>query len=260
MNRITLPNTIFGLSAIIGLLAFTYPLISQQLVALNPLNREASASAVNSTLLTMILLLVCLTVLLLELHGQAVNAKVVATLGILVAVTSVLRLLETAIPGPGGFSPIFVPIILAGYVYGPRFGFLMGSLSLITSALVTGGIGPWLPYQMIAAGWIGLTAGLLPRVENKRLEMSMLVGFAFVWGILFGLILNLYFWPYLDSTNQIAESFRETLSRYGAFYVTSSLAWDLVRAVGNSLLILAIGFPAIRALDRFRHRLQFEFI
>ena len=258
MNK-TLPNVIFGLSAIIGLLAFTYPLISQQLAALNPLNREASGSPVNSTLLTMILLLVCLTVLLLELHGQAVNAKVVATLGILVAVASVLRLLETAIPGPGGFSPIFVPIILAGYVYGSRFGFLMGSLSLVTSAMVTGGIGPWLPYQMIAAGWIGLTAGLLPRVENKRLEMSMLVVFAFVWGILFGLILNLYFWPYLDSANQIADSFPETLSRYGAFYVTSSLAWDLVRAVGNSLLIIAIGLPAIQALDRFRHRLQFEF-
>jgi energy-coupling factor transport system substrate-specific component len=258
MNR-TLPNVIFGLSAIIGLLAFTFPLISQQLVALNPLNREAPAGPVNSTLLTMILLLVCLTVLLLELHGQAVNAKVVATLGILVAVTSVLRLLETAIPGPGGFSPIFVPIILAGYVYGPRFGFLMGSLSLVTSALVTGGIGPWLPYQMIAAGWIGLTAGLLPRMENKRLEMSMLVGFAFVWGILFGFILNLYFWPYIDGANQISESFRETISRYGVFYVTSSLAWDLVRAVGNSLLILAIGLPAVRALDRFRHRLQFEF-
>ncbi len=258
MNR-TLPNVIFGLSAIIGLLAFTFPLISRQLVALNPLNREAPAGPVNSTLLTMILLLVCLTVLLLELHGQAVNAKVVATLGILVAVTSVLRLLETAIPGPGGFSPIFVPIILAGYVYGPRFGFLMGSLSLVTSALVTGGIGPWLPYQMIAAGWIGLTAGLLPRMENKRLEMSMLVGFAFVWGILFGFILNLYFWPYIDGANQISESFRETISRYGVFYVTSSLAWDLVRAVGNSLLILAIGLPAVRALDRFRHRLQFEF-
>jgi energy-coupling factor transport system substrate-specific component len=257
MSR-ALPRSVYILSAIVGLLAFIYPLISKQILSFNPLERGTVESPLNSTMLTMMLLLICLTVLLLELHGQAVNAKVVATLGILVAIASVLRLLETAIPGPGGFSPIFVPIILAGFVFGPRFGFLMGSLSLVTSALVTGGVGPWLPYQMIAAGWIGLTAGLLPKLENKRLQMIMLVVFAFAWGILFGLILNLYFWPFLDGASQTEESFQETLYRYGAFYLTSSLAWDLVRALGNSILILAIGLPVIQALDRFRHRLQFD--
>lgn len=259
MNK-SLSNIIFGLGALIGILAFTYPLISRQITALNPLGSASPAAPVNATLLTLTLLVICLTVLLLELHGQAVNAKLVATMGILVAIASVLRLLETAIPGPGGFSPIFVPIILAGYVYRARFGFLMGSLTLLTSALITGGIGPWLPYQMIAAGWVGMTAGMLPKVDKPRLELAMLVGFSFVWGLLFGLILNLYFWPYIDGANQAGDTLSKTLNRYGVFYLTTSLAWDLVRALGNSLILLAIGLPAIKTLERFRSRLQFRFI
>jgi hypothetical protein len=88
----------------------------------------------------------------IEVQGEAVSAKVVAALGMLVALASVLRFLETAIPGPGGFSPVFVPIILAGYVFGSRFGFLMGAMTLLVSALLTGGVGPWLPYQMFVCG------------------------------------------------------------------------------------------------------------
>ena len=51
------------------------------------------------------------------------GAKTVAMLGVLVAIASVLRFLETLVPLPGGFSPIFAPILLAGYVFGARFGF-----------------------------------------------------------------------------------------------------------------------------------------
>jgi energy-coupling factor transport system substrate-specific component len=187
---------------------------------------------------------------------------VVATLGLLVAATSVLRFLETAIPGPGGFSPIFVPIILAGYVYGARFGFLMGALTLLASAVITGGVGPWLPYQVFAAGWVGLTAGWLPHLQSKRQELALLTMFSFGWGLLFGAILNLYYWPFLATAAgdavQPQSGIWQALARYGAFYLTTSFAWDLARALGNALLVLAIGLPVLRALRRFRDRMQFE--
>jgi len=256
--RRPLSATIYGLSALVGIVAFAYPLFVGVLVGPKRL-----ADIQNETpLLAMALLLLGLGALLIEMQGRAVNARMVATLGLLVAATSVLRFLETAIPGPGGFSPIFVPIILTGYVYGARFGFLMGSLTLLASAVITGGVGPWLPYQVFAAGWVGLTAGWLPHLRDKRQELVLLTIFAFGWGLLFGAVLNLYYWPFLSSSaNDTLLSdggIWPALARYGAFYLTTSFAWDMARALGNALLILAIGFPVLRALRRFRDRMRFE--
>ena len=87
------------------------------------------------------LLGLCLVALLFEAQGQMVNTKLIALLGILVAINSALRFIETAIPGPGGFTPIFFLIILVGYVFGGRVGFLMGALTLLVSALGDGGCG-----------------------------------------------------------------------------------------------------------------------
>lgn len=112
------------------------------------------------------LLGLCLVALLFEAQGQMVNTKLVALLGILVAINSALRFIETAIPGPGGFTPIFFLIILVGYVFGGRAGFLMGALTLLVSALVTGGVGPWLPAQMFTAGWVGMSVIILRPLVN----------------------------------------------------------------------------------------------
>jgi energy-coupling factor transport system substrate-specific component len=242
--------------------------------------------------------------LLVELQGRSLSAKTVAMLGVLVAVTSVLRFLEVALPMPGGFSPIFAPIIIAGYVFGGRFGFLMGTFTLLASALITGGVGPWLPYQMFTAGWAGLTAGWLRRIVDAplqlhpaqattrigpgrlqtapsthqvssrtshaphrtqditRLHILILCIFGFIWGLLYGAIINVYFWPFAGGPAEQAWApgigLGKTLVRYGTFYVVTSLAWDLARAVGNVALILVLGAPMVKALERFRRRFNFE--
>jgi energy-coupling factor transport system substrate-specific component len=257
MNR-TLSGAIYGLSALVGLVAFAYPLFVRELVGAD----RAAASQTQTPILAMALLMLGLGALLIEVQGRKVNARMVAALGLLVAAASVLRFLETVVPGPGGFSPIFVPIILAGYVYGARFGFLMGALTLLASAIITGGVGPWLPYQVFAAGWVGLSAGWLPHFESRQAELILLTLFSFGWGLLFGAILNLYYWPFLG--NSVAGSWQDAtgvgqaLARYGVYYFTTSFAWDLARAVGNALLILAIGLPVLKALRRFRDQMQFQ--
>jgi energy-coupling factor transport system substrate-specific component len=254
MNRIA-TAAIYLLAISIGIVTFLAPfLLPQPEVALENL----------SPLTTMTLLILSLVVLLVEVQGQAVSAKIVAALGILVAITSVLRFIEVAIPGPGGFSPIFVPIILAGYVFGARFGFLLGTMTLLVSALITGGVGPWLPYQMFTAGWVGLSSGWLPHPSRPQGELLLLLGWSFAWGILFGFIINLYSWPFVlgaaATSWQPGIGLGETVSRYGAFYLATSLLWDLGRAVGNVALIIILGIPAIRALSRFRDRFHFEIV
>lgn len=245
---------IYGLTLLAGIAAFLAPFVLPQ---------PASAQENLTPLLTVLLLVISLMVLLIEVQGQVVSAKVVAALGILVAMTAVLRFIEVSIPGPGGFSPIFAPIILAGYVFGARFGFLLGAMALLLSALITGGVGPWLPYQMFTAGWVGMSSGWLPRLKNPRQELALLLAWGFFWGLLYGAIMNLYTWPLLVGTAvgwQPGLGFADVLARYATFYLATSLAWDMGAAIGNVLLLLILGTPAIRALQRFRQRFQYQVI
>ena len=260
MRRKILSGLLYSAGALIGVAAFVYPFL-QPALQRTATAEGATLSPALTPLLTTVLLAVCLLALLVEMQGAQASAKVVAALGMLVAATSVLRFVETAIPGPGGFTPVLVPVILAGYVFGARFGFLMGALTLLVSALITGGVGPWLPYQMFVASWVGFTAGIVPHAQRPRLEMIMLASFAALWGLLFGFITNLYFWPFFAGevgvSWQPGAGVEAAVSHYLAFYVATSLAWDLMRAAGNVALILLLGSPAVRALARFRDRFQF---
>jgi energy-coupling factor transport system substrate-specific component len=265
--RRAISGAIYAFSGAIGVLAFAYPFF---------LNTQATGSlnvahGQDATLMTAALVGLSLVALLVELQGQAISAKTVAMLGVMVAITSVLRFVEVAVPMPGGFSPIFAPIILSGYVFGGRFGFLMGTFTTLVSALITGGVGPWLPYQMFTAGWVGMTAGWLSRLTPhvscftspvSRLTILVLAVFGFIWGLLYGAVINVYFWPFAVGTTEQAWTpgigLGETLTRYAAFYVATSLWWDLVRAGGNVALILLLGAPTVQALTRFQRRFHFE--
>lgn len=144
---------IYLAATISGILVLLYPFF---LPGTSQLTGFGSIWAGQLPMMMTFLLGLCLLVLLFETQGPMANTKLIALLGILVAINSALRFIETAIPGPGGFTPIFFLIILVGYVFGGRVGFLMGALTMLVSGLVTGGVGPWLPAQMFTAGWVGL--------------------------------------------------------------------------------------------------------
>ncbi len=258
MIRRALSGAIYALGAAIGILAFVYPFFLDAQTT----GSIGIAHDQDATLVTTALVGLSLVALLVELQGQTISAKTVALLGVMVAITSVLRFIEVAVPMPGGFSPIFAPIILSGYVFGGRFGFLMGAFTMLTSALITGGVGPWLPYQMFTAGWVGMTAGWLHRIPNRAWGMRFLTALGFAWGLLYGVIINVYFWPFAVGVSEQAWTpgigLGETLTRYAAFYVATSLGWDLLRAAGNVALILLLGRPMVQALARFQRRFYFE--
>lgn len=266
MNQRLLSLLIIGLTSAIGLLAFLYPF---WLPALPPTTLPDRAHADDATLLLTVLVLLCFGVLLLEVQSQAINTKTMALLGVLVAINASLRVLDNVLPLPGGFSPIFVLIVLTGYVYGGSLGFLMGALTLLVSALLTGGVGPWLPYQMFTAGWVGMSAPLcrgvniLPAAWVARLEVIVLALFGGLWGLLYGAMMNIWFWPFAtgDPTQywQPGISLWATVQRYALFYVTTSLVWDLFCLVGNVVLTLVLGAGVLRALRRFHARFDFHY-
>lgn len=268
MTQRILSLLIYGVTNSIGVIAFLYPFWR---TALPIAALQDRAHANDAALVLTVLVLLCFAVLLFEVQSQAVNTKTVALLGVLVAINATLRLIDNILPIPGGFSPIFVLIILTGYVYGGRLGFLLGALTLLVSALLTGGVGPWLPYQMFTAGWIGMTAPFC-RVTTRwvhnskaaaRWEVGVLAAFGALWGLLFGAIINIWFWPFAAGDPmqywQPGITLLETLRRYFFFYLATSLFWDLVGTVGNVLLLVALGAPVLRLLRRFHTRFDFTY-
>jgi energy-coupling factor transport system substrate-specific component len=262
MSHRLLTVLLYLFAGLIGLVALLYPFIR---ASLPPAGEGTSFLRLDETpLLATLLVTLCLAVLLVELQGQAAGAKTVAALGVMVAVTSTLRFIEVGIPGPAGFSPIFAPILLGGYVFGPRFGFLLGAMTMLVSAFVTAGVGPWLPYQMFTAGWLGFTAGLLPHPRRPAAELGLLLAFAFLWGFLYGGIMNLSTWPYLTGdpsmTYAPGAGVGEAARHYAAYYLATSLLWDSAAAIGNVVLVAVLGLPTIKALSRFRGRFQFQVV
>jgi len=254
---------IIGLASVLGLGAFLYPFFLPGLQSAG-----AMAHANDAPLVFVLVLVLCLAAVFASLTSQQMTSKLVALLGILTALSAVLR----TIPGPAGFNAIFLLPILSGYCYGPAFGFMLGVLSLLVSALIGGGVGPWLPYQMLATGWVGLLSGFLPELKgHRRLEPVMLAVWGGVLGLIFGAIMNIWFWPFLaggasgfDQTDggvwQPGMSVLATLRSYLTFYVVTSLWWDAWRAVGNALLLLFFGGPILRVMRRFRSRFRFDIV
>jgi energy-coupling factor transport system substrate-specific component len=252
--------------SLVGAASFLYPFF---LPALAGIGVRAARGGIEVPLLFTALGASCLLLLLLEAQERAGSgdrgaSKLVALLGILVAVDATLRLVPTLL----GASPIFLLILLVGFAYGAELGFLMGALTLLVSALITGGLGPWLPYQMLGAGWVGMTAGWLPRAGEPggRRQIAMLAVFGGLWGFFYGGILNLMEWPFaapgLDEQAGLywapGMGLGETLVTYGRFYLATSLVYDAFRAGANVLLVVALARPILRLLERYRRRFTWE--
>ena len=119
---------------------------------------------------------------------------------------------------------------------------------MAVSAVVTGGIGPWLPFQMLALSWMGAGAGLLGRFTRRLAppaEVGVLAAYGWIWGFVYGAILNLWFWPFQVDGGALSYSphlsTAETLHHYWSFYVASSFAWDAAGALANAILIVLTG-------------------
>lgn len=276
--RTLLSGLLLALTTLMGLAAFLYPFWAPALAGVGG-GAGDSAHAADAPMVLAGIVLLCFAVLLVEVQTQEVSTKTIALLGVLVALNSVVRFAEEAIPGPGGFSPVFLLIITGGYVYGARIGFLLGALTLIGSALITGGVGPWLPYQMLTAGWVGMTAPLCrgparalaallarvaPRLSPALAEVVVLALFGAVWGLLYGAIMNIWFWPFAVGaeamTWQPGEGLASALRSYLLFYLVTSLVWDLMHAAGNVLLLGVVGAAVLRILRRFEQRFEFTYV
>lgn len=201
---------------------------------------------------------VLVAITLVALNRELAGARTVALLGTLTALGMVLRFLGF---GFGGVEPVFVLFIIAGRALGASFGFSLGVSVMLASSLLWGGVGPWLPFQMFAAGWVGLGAGLLPGRKSPNRgwrEIGLLALYGVIASYLFGLLMNSWYWPFavggatsisFDATVSVAENIARFLT-YSL--VTSTLTWDTVRAITTVVGLTVLGHPLLIALHRVR--------
>jgi energy-coupling factor transport system substrate-specific component len=247
------PLLVYGLVTTVGIAAFLYPfwIPSSSFVA--------QAHGGDAPMWAAAIGALVVIALALEVRRGTMNGATVAILGVLSAIAGLLRLIDL----PGNNAGIFFIVILAGVAFGPRFGLLLGISAMVASAFITGGLGPWLPFQMLGLGWLGAGAGLLGWFTERldpRVEVGVVAIYGWVGGFLYGAVLNLWSWPFLRGTGATlwnpSLGAAETVEHYWSYYVATSLAWDAAGALFNAILILITGLALLRSLRRVAHRLE----
>lgn len=234
-----------------GVVAFGWPLL------VDP--GTAFAHSTDAPLVFALLMPLLLAVVMAEVSEGGLDVKAIAMLGVLSAVGAALRPLGA---GTAGLETVFFLLVLGGRVFGAGFGFVLGATTLFASALITGGVGPWLPFQMLGAAWVGLGGGLLPQLRG-RAEIALLAAYGAVSGLLYGFALNLMFWPFasgLDGELSFVAGapLLDNLHRFAIFSLATSLGWDLGRALTNVVLISLTGGVVLRTLRRAARKAAFE--
>jgi energy-coupling factor transport system substrate-specific component len=246
-------SVLLVVTSVIGVVAFGWPLLIHAHAGAN------LAHSADAPWLFVAILPLLLAVVLGEMAEGSLDAKAIALLGILAACGSALRVPS---PGVAGFEPVFFLLIPSGRVLGRGFGFVLGAVTIAASALITGGIGPWLPFQMFGAAWMGFGAGCLPPARG-RAEILVLAAYAAVSSVAYGTLLNLWFWPFGAGTTTSfsfvpGAGLLHNLHSFVFFDLTTSLGFDLTRALTNTVLVLVLGRPVLAALRRASRRAAFD--
>ncbi|MFD5338819.1 ECF transporter S component [Streptomyces hawaiiensis] len=247
--------TALALVSAVGVAGFTWPFLA-------PPTSRLSAHAQDAPWLFAGLLVLLVAVVAAAISESGLGPKAVAMLGVLAATGAALRPIGA---GTAGIEPMFFLMVLSGRVLGPGFGFVLGSVTMFASALLTGGVGPWLPFQMLAMGWFAMGAGLLPGPDRLRgrAERAMLAGYGFLAAFAYGTVMNMAGWPFMSAlASNVAfdphAPVAVNLARFVAYCLATSLGWDLGRAVVTVVLTLALGPAVLRALRRATRRAAFE--
>lgn len=173
---------------------------------------------------------------------RQLNIKEVVLIAIL-ATTAVLgRFLFYMIPA---ITPMTAIIIISGICMGAEIGFLVGSLSAVTSNMLFGQ-GPWTPFQMFSWGLIGLIAGL-PWIQR-------FIGKSYCFLVIYGILAGLFFSFFMDVWTVLSIDRYFSWQRYLALLVTAlpyTVSYCVSNAFFSCLLLRSIQNKLQRILIKY---------
>ncbi|HUR86801.1 MAG TPA: prenyltransferase/squalene oxidase repeat-containing protein [Solirubrobacteraceae bacterium] len=171
------------------------------------------------------------------------SAKVLALVATLAALAALGRVAFAPLPS---VKPTTDIVLIAGYVLGGAPGFVVGAVGALASNVFFGQ-GPFTPWQMAGWGAVGLFGAGLARVFGRDLGRWPLALACALAGFAYGAFLDLHLWVLYAGQHTWAE------------YVVlggRGLPFNLAHAAGNLVFCLAFGPLLVRALQRYRDRLE----
>lgn len=197
----------------------------------------------NYGIISVLIVMACLILIFVYYEKKKLSVKEIAIIATMSGLAGVSRVPFAAIPN---LQPTTFLVIVSGYVFGPIFGFMVGVVSTLVSNSFLGH-GPWTPWQMIAWGLAGASAGLLKKIGKKPSKIVLGI-FAFLWGFLYGYIMNLWHWLFFI----YPLNFRSFIAiNINSFY------FDLIHAIGNFVFAYLFGTDVINVLIRFKDRISY---
>lgn len=169
------------------------------------------------------------------------SIKYISLIATFSALVGISRVPFVALPN---IQPATFLIIISGYVFGPIFGFMVGTISVLVSNSILGH-GAWTLWQMTAWGLTGFSSGILKKIVPKA--NSIILGiFAFMWGFFFGWIINLWYWlTYIYPLN--LKTFLSVC--------TASFYFDWLHAIGNFVFAFIFGKDLISIISRLKRKI-----
>ena len=141
--------------------------------------------------------------------------------------------------------PLLVGVVLAELAEGgmdAKVVALLGMLAAVGAAL-----------RALGPGTAGLEPGFF---------LLVLAAYSVVSGICYGLIMNLWFWPYATFGSDFSfvpgDALADNLHRYLLFFAATSLGWDVPRGVLSALLVVTLGRPVLAAFRRAARKAAFD--
>ncbi|MFC0211548.1 ECF transporter S component [Paenibacillus chartarius] len=170
---------------------------------------------------------------------RRLQAREIVIIALLAAMAAVSRVPFAPLPS---VQPTSFVIIVSALVFGAESGFLIGAFAALVSNMFLGQ-GPWTPWQMFSWGMIGWTAGL-PGARGWLIRRRwLLLAFGFLWGFLFGWIMN--FWTVTGLLSQ------GNWAGIAAVYA-SSFYFDLAHALSNVFFLALFAGSWVKILQRFK--------
>lgn len=191
-------------------------------------------------LISTVMVIIVLVPVLVHFERRKVEAEEIVLIALMGSIAAVARVPFASLPS---VQPTSFIIMVTAYVFGPQIGMLVGAMAAFISNMFLGQ-GPWTPWQMFCWGMIGFSSGLLRNTWVMQKQIPRLI-FGFVWGYIFGWVMNLWMVFQYDTTLSL---------KAWIIYGASSFYYDLNHSLSNVFFNMVFFKTWSRILGRVKDK------